>query len=169
MKLVIICVETNERANTDPCYIDKVIRNYYCIDNNIRLSYKYLTSKTKYQNRAILKEISKDSKAVGVENSHVVYCIDADNYNSNYEDKTRFNEIAEFCIQNSFSLVWFCKDIEDVFLHKKIPNHEKKKVAIQFSKSKNTGLATETDLKATRISNQKSNILTIFDSILTRK
>lgn len=169
MKLVIICVETNERANTDPCYIDKVIRNYYRIDNNIKLSYKYLNSKTKYQSKALLKEIFEDCKAVGVENSYVVYCIDTDNYNSNYEDKTKFNEIAEFCFQKNFSLVWFCKDIEDVFLHKKISDHEKKKIAIQFSKSKHTGLATENDLRATSVSNRKSNILTIFDSILIRK
>lgn len=169
MKLVIICVETNERANTDPCYIDKVIRKYYRIDNSIRLSYKYLDSKTQYKNKKTLQEISKDCKVVGIANSFVVYCIDTDNYNSNYEDTVRFSEIEEFCSQKGFSLVWFCKDIEDVFLHKKIPNHEKKKVAIQFSKSKNTGLATENDFKAKSIFNQKSNILNVFDNILVRK
>lgn len=169
MKLVIICVETNERANTDPCYIDKVIRNFYHIDNNIRLSYKYLHSKTQYKNKKTLQEISRDCKVVGTENFSVVYCIDADKCDSTYEDKVRFDEIADFCSQKGFSLVWFCKNIEDVFLHKKISNHEKKRMAIKFSKSKGIGLAKEKDLKATSVSNQKSNILNILDDILIRK
>ncbi len=169
MKLVIICVETNERANTDPCYIDKVIRNYYLIDNNIRLSYKYLNSKTQYKNKKTLQEISKDCKAVGTVNHSVVYCIDADKCDSDYEDKVRFEEIADFCSQKGFSLVWFSRDIEDVFLHKKISNHDKKKMAIKFSKSKGIGKATENDLRATNVSNQKSNILNVLDGILIRK
>lgn len=45
MKLVILCVETNKKSNTDAGYIDSVIKQLYFIDSSVNLRYKYLSGK----------------------------------------------------------------------------------------------------------------------------
>ena len=58
MRLVIVCVETNKRANTDASYINKAIRHFYDVDNNeVRLAFKFYDSKRNYADKKKLKEI----------------------------------------------------------------------------------------------------------------
>ena len=46
-KGILVCVETNGKAQTDVSYIDKVLKTFYYISNDIKLTYFFLDSKTK--------------------------------------------------------------------------------------------------------------------------
>ena len=170
MRLVIVCVETNKRANTDASYINKAIRHFYDVDNNeVRLSFKFYISKRNYADKNKLKEIMEDCKAVGVDNSTILFCVDTDEYEMSAEDIKLNLEIEKFCQQNNFRFTWFCRDVEEVFLHKKVHHNEKVQESKRFARANGIGQACENDLKATIFSRRKSNLLNNLDDILKRK
>lgn len=45
-RIILICVETTKEAKTDSIYIDKTLKYVYNIDNETKIEYEYLTSKT---------------------------------------------------------------------------------------------------------------------------
>ena len=101
--------------------------------------------------------------------SQVVYFIDSDKYDSNPEDQQLNTDIENFCRQNGYKFVWFCRDIEEVFLHKTVDDSKKKEEVAKFKKGNNLGKATEATLSATSMSKKKSNMLLILDRVLERK
>ena len=84
MKQLIICVETSKTAATDVLYIDKTIKSFYKIDNNIKLSYIYCEGKSKYNSKRVISEI-KDKKSK-IKDSVVIYAFDTDAIDSNPND-----------------------------------------------------------------------------------
>ena len=56
---LILCVETNKKADTDSKYIFETIKYYYNIDNSVKLSKIYMGTKTKYNSKEVLKEIKQ--------------------------------------------------------------------------------------------------------------
>ena len=52
---LILCVETNKKADTDSKYIFETIRYYYNVDNSVKLSKIYMGTKTKYNSKEVLK------------------------------------------------------------------------------------------------------------------
>lgn len=76
MKLVIFCVETNPQSNTDPQYIDKAVKYFYKIDNNVKIKYVYLGGKGNYDKKSKLQEINKLLKIKHFKHKSVIYCID---------------------------------------------------------------------------------------------
>ena len=56
---LILCVETNKKADTDSKYIFETIRYYYNVDNSVKLSKIYMGTKTKYNSKEVLKEIKQ--------------------------------------------------------------------------------------------------------------
>jgi hypothetical protein len=170
MKQLILCVETNKQANTDVGYIDTVIKQLYYIDTEIKLQYEYFSGKGRYKDSKLLKNIKKDIKALKDESlSNVVYFIDTDKYDSNPEDQQLNSEIQAFCQQNGYKLIWFCRDVEEVFLHKMVDDSKKKVEVAKFKSGNNLGKATEATLSATSMSKKKSNMLLILDRVLERK
>ena len=170
MRLIIVCVETNKRAKTDVSYINKAIRYFYDIDNNeVRLYFKYYDSKKNYADKKKLKEIIEDCKAIGKEKSTVLFCVDTDEYENSIEDIKLNSEIQKFCQQNLFRFTWFCRDVEEVFLHKQVHQNEKVQESKRFARTKGIGKANENDLKAINFSKRKSNLLNNLDDILSRK
>ncbi len=169
MKLVLICVETNSKANTDRIYINKAIKYFYENNNEISIKYKYLNSKSNYANLKLLKEIKADVKIVGIENTTVLFCVDTDEFDINPLDKKLNKEIEEYCKKNGFRFTWFCKNVEEVFLHKKVDHNEKLKESRRFNSIEGIGRATENDLKSHTFNNRKSNLLNNLDDVLKRK
>lgn len=170
MKLVIVCVETNKRANTDVSYINKAIRHFYDVDNNnVKMSFKFYDTKTNYADKKLLKEIKEDCKAVGEENSIVLFCVDTDEYEISVDDIKLNSEIEIFCQQNNFRFTWFCRNVEEVFLHKRVNHNVKVQESKRFARANGIGQACENDLKAAVFSRRKSNLLNNLDDILKRK
>ena len=168
MNLIIICVETRKRANTDPAYIDNAIKHFYKIDNQTRILYKYFDGKCKYKKRAFINEIKDDRKAKAVSHSSVIYCIDTDKL-SDPDRKKENDAIKVFCQSKGYYFVWMCESVEEVFLHKKVPDSSKVDEAKRFARTGGIGVATKQTLSSQGIKNQRSNLLTVLDKILTRK
>lgn len=68
-----------------------------------------------------------------------------------------------------YKYVWFCRDVEEVFLHKRIDKSEKKREAIKFSHLRDLGKATELSLSSKTENIYKSNLLCVLDAFMERK
>lgn len=134
---LIICVETNKKTNSDYIYIKSVIERFFEIGNsNYKLSPVYMDGKGKYASNGVLKTISslqKQYKAASKRNSSIViYCFDTDDYDCNREDAVFLEKARVFCDRADYKFVWFCKDVEQVFLGKRISDNKKKREAERF-------------------------------------
>jgi hypothetical protein len=89
---ILLCVETNSKARTDYQYINETIHRFYV--NDPKISYKpiFLESKSMYASPKKQKEIGKYIKAYP-EDTTVIYFIDLDDYDTNYETKKLFEDI----------------------------------------------------------------------------
>ncbi len=169
MKVIVFCVETDKKTATDPKYIDKALQYFYEADKySFKPQWVYLNGKGNYNKRAVLKEI-KEKIGPYKDTSEVVYCIDIDKQNANPEVQKINQDIIAFCESNNYKLVWFCKNIEEVFLGRSIPNTSKAREAKKFANLKNLGIASEKSLKAEKIGEKQSNLLVVMDKILVRK
>lgn len=169
---LIFCVETNKRAETDWVYIDETIKAKYKLSNQIKVSKINMETKSRYDARKVLGEIGKQSKrykeyAHG--ESKVIYCVDTDAYESNYEHKKELDDIKKFCEKNNYDLVWFCHDVEEVFLGKHVESSQKVKEAGAFRSSRGIQCVREDKLSSIEIRIKCSNILRVLDKYLERK
>lgn len=90
---IILCLETNKRANTDYIYIKEILNYFYQKSNQIKISPVYMGTKTKYQSTDILKEIKRKTKDFTIGKTKVIYCIDTDEYEKNTEHANEFRAI----------------------------------------------------------------------------
>lgn len=44
--------------------------------------------------------------------SKVIYCFDCDNFDTNAEDENFLKNAKQYCEENGYEFVWFCRDIE---------------------------------------------------------
>lgn len=101
--------------------------------------------------------------------SIIIYCIDCDDYDSKPEDMTFFNAVKQYCADQGYELVWFCKDIESVYLGSKIPKSRKKAESVSFRSKGQIRRVNRYKLLSTELSPNTSNIMRILDKYLTRK
>lgn len=59
--------------------------------------------------------------------SIVLYCFDCDDYDSNVADLNFLEEARRYCSEQCYEFIWFCKDVEQVYLGKRINDSQKKK------------------------------------------
>lgn len=120
---LIFVVETNKECKSDWIYIKETIdRFYYCGGAQIKLSTVYMNGKNKYltKEKEINSLISQYNGAATNNITKVIYCFDCDDYDSNPVDKEFLKKTQEFCKANSYEHIWFCKDIERVYLGEKV-------------------------------------------------
>ncbi len=166
-KQIIFCLETNKRADTDWVYINETIKRFYRLSNKIHLEREYLNGKMNYNSKGILKDIAKKTKEYRIGKTQVIYCIDVDDFENNQDHVHEFDEIHEFCSQNGYELIWFCHDVEDVFLGERIHNTEKTKSAATFRQRKRMDSVDEKMLRSVNCHKvHSSNILAILDGYL---
>lgn len=166
---LIFCVETNKRADTDSIYISETINHLYIVDNKIKISKVYMNTKTRYRAKDVLKEIAGKIKAFTIGESKVIYCIDTDEYEKDARHKTELDEISRYCKENCYDLIWFCHDVEDVYLGRKISDSAKVQEASAFRRKRKIA---EMDFRRLSSSTERvhtSNILNILDRYLSRK
>lgn len=98
---ILLCVETNSKARTDYQYINETIHRFYV--NDPKISYKpiFLESKSMYASPKKQKEIGKYIKAYP-EDTTVIYFIDLDDYDTNYETKKLFEDIKKYCKTHAY-------------------------------------------------------------------
>ena len=107
-KQIILCVETNKQADTDSTYIMDAIRHNYVIDNSVKISKIYMKTKTRYNDKGVVRDIDKLINMYNHGKSYVVYCIDTDQIESNQMHKMEFDNISDYCKNNDCELIWFC-------------------------------------------------------------
>lgn len=168
-KQIILCVEANRRAQTDNIYIKETITNFYKLDNKTRLSFANMNGKTNYRSRDVLSQIARYTKDYKIGNTSVIYCIDLDNYESDPAQVKLNEEIKSYINDKGYEIIWFCRDIEEVYLGHSVGKSEKLSKAAEFKKRELIqGISTKS-LNLTRESKGKSNILMVLDRYLERK
>lgn len=166
-KQILFCVETNSKSETDLVYIRETISNYYDLGNSIRIRFIFFEGKGNYKKKDILKKIAdqtKQYKAIGP--THVIYCIDTDRYDADPAQMRELNEIKHYCEQQGYDLIWFCRDVEDVYWGKQIHKDEKTKAAAKFRSSKRIKSIADQNLRCEDYSRHRSNILQVLDRYL---
>ena len=116
-------------------------------------------------------QLKKEHSLFNSENkSYVLYCLDCDKYDSRPEDKVFLEKVKQYCNKDSDRrFVWFCYDVEDVFLGKQVENKQKKNEAARF-RAKNIIKTVDTsNLSARQYRSHKSNLCVILDEFLPRK
>lgn len=166
-KQVLLCLECNNKSRTDYVYVESTIKRFY---NKNSVNYKpiFLGSKTKYNSKDKLKEIRDRMKLFNGE-TRVIYFIDVDDYDVSYETKKLYDDIKCFCQNNGYDLVFFCKDVEDVYLGKTVEDKEKVKLAAKFNASKEIVSVDESKLMINSHRKHCSNILNVLDKYWERK
>ena len=168
---LIICVETNEKTKSDYIYIKQAIEWVYkTAPVNVRFSPVYMDGKGNYKSRKVEKRVQdliRQYQAASKSNiSHVLYCVDCDDYDRNPSDRVFLDRLQEYCNEHCFRFVWFCRDIEHVFLGRQISDNEKRKEADGFAKHHLIEKVDISSLRITKYSLQKSNLCTVLDDYL---
>lgn len=166
-KRILFCVETTKNANTDYPYIRSTIDHYYEITRQTVIRPVYMGSKSRYNSRAVQEDIRKQSDALG--NTHVIYCIDTDDCSISPKTKTQTDQIRDYCRQSHYDFVFFCRNVEDVYHGKLIPDTDKIKAVRRFRTQKLIGAIAPANLKREDYQPHCSNILNVLDKYLVRK
>lgn len=168
-KQIILCVEASKQALTDAIYIKEVISRFYEIDQSVKLSFVYMNGKTNYCSRSVQRNIKQLSKDYKNGSSVVIYCVDLDKYESNPVQAKENDDIKEYTVKNKYEMVWFCHDIEEVFLGESIEKRMKTEAAIDFKKKKQILKVDAQKLMAKRRSKGSSNIMLVMNNYLKKK
>lgn len=166
---LIFCVETNKRADTDSIYISETINHLHLVNSKTKISKVYLNTKTRYKAKDVMKEIAGKTKAFTIGETKVIYCIDTDEYEKDAEHKRELDEIRRFCKEGGYDLIWFCHDVEDVYLGRRIPDSAKVQEASAFRRKRKIEEMDFRKLACTAERVHTSNILNILDGYLPRK
>lgn len=188
---LLFVVETNKKCKSDWMYIKDTVDKFYLYDKaHVKLSTVYLDGKTKYKDNGKKKEVENLLKqynnSTTQNKSVVIYCFDCDNYGAK-PDKTFLEDVQEFCKNKNkeekqkvkkneennqdfwkvkYEFVWFCEDIERVYLGRKVSDNEKKKESEKFKEKKLINNVNELKLSERSYRNNSSNILTVLDKYM---
>ena len=72
-----------------------------------------------------------------------------------------------FCKSNNYEYVWFCKDIERVYLGEKVEDGHKNREAAKFKANKLIYEVSESKLLGENLASNMSNILSVLDKFKT--
>lgn len=166
-KRLLFCVETTQQANTDYPYIRSTVDYFYEINRQTVIRPIYMGSKTRFNSRAVQESIKRQSGTA--EDTHVIYCIDTDDCDASPDAKTLTNQISDYCRQNHYDFVFFCRNVEDVYHGKTLSDTEKVQVVKRFRTSNQIKTIKVANLTKREYQFHCSNILNILDCYLTRK
>ena len=138
---LIFTVETNKKCNSDWIYIKDTVEHFYAYERTqLKLSVVYLDGKGNYSSKKKQKEIDSlisQYRATSKANqSKVICCFDCDDYDSKQEDRKFLEDAEKFCKDKGYEFVWFCKDVEQVYIGKRVAAMQKRKEAAKFAEKK---------------------------------
>lgn len=158
---LIFVVETNKKCKSDWIYIKETIDRFFTFDPaHVKLSTVYLNGKGNYNMKD--KEIAlleSQYRATSQENvSQVILCLDCDDYDKKTEDIAFLKKTKQYCLEKGWEFVWFCKDVECVYIGKKVTDAEKKDEATNFKAKKLIDKIDKRSLSASTYKLNASNI-----------
>lgn len=162
----IFVVETNKKCNSDWIYIKETVDQFYSYEQTkTKFTPIYMDGKGNYMKK--LKEIEtkkRQFRAASKSNqSRVIYCFDCDEFDRKSEDLKFLSEARKFCKKEGYEFVWFCKDIEHVYIGKRIEDSQKKKEAANFKARKLISKIDRKRLSEYDYKVERSNILEVLD------
>ena len=169
---LIFVVETNKNCKSDWIYIKETIERFYQYDQvQIKFSPVYMDGKGKYKNKEkkVSSLISQYKAASKHNQSQVIFCFDCDEYTSKPEDADFLANARRYCNEKGYDFVWFCKDIEQVYLGKKVDDSRNKQEATTFKEKGLIASVDERKLHTHEYRRNTSNIMNVIDKYLSRK
>ena len=169
---LIFVVETNKKCKSDWIYIKDTIDRFYQYDQaQVKFSTVYMDGKGKYKNKEkeISSLISQYVAGNKTNQSKVIFCFDCDDYDNKPEDAEFLVNAKRYCNENRYDFIWFCKDIERVYLGKKVDDSQKKKESATFKAKKLIEAVDKNKLIVKDYRANTSNIMTVIDQYLSRK
>ncbi len=173
IKQLIFVVETDENTQSDNTYIRMLINQVYDMsDNSIKTQYVFMNGKGKYKKRHVLTKINSYINANNKGTNIVLYCFDTDRIDLEQQHIAFIDEVKKYCENNKYEFIWFCYDIENVFLGQSINKNEKKSTAMSFNRKMtkiSNSFLQKMNTKNNKMSNHHSNILNVLDNYMKRK
>ena len=169
---LIFVVETNKKCKSDWIYIKDTIDRFYQYDQTqVKFSPVYMDGKGKYKSKKkeISNLISQYTAGNKTNQSKVIFCFDCDDYDSKPEDAEFLANAKRYCDENGYDFIWFCKDIEQVYLGKKVDDSQKKKESAMFKAKGLIDVVDESKLIVKAYRANTSNIMTVIDQYLSHK
>ena len=168
---LIFCVETNRKSDTDFLYIKSTLDRFYdCRNGHVQIKPVYLGGKGRYSTNSnarkineLIRQFSAGSKSA---ESHVFLCLDCDKYDSDPEDHKFLTDAENYCRnKENYHLIWFCRDVEDVYLGHQISNTQKTDAAKRFVARKQIETIDANKLRADQYKQHYSNVCTVLDQL----
>lgn len=171
---LVFVVETNKKCNSDWIYIKDTIEHFYEYERTqVKFSTVYMDGKGHYKSKEkqVAQFVRQYSAMSATNYSKVLYCFDCDDYDSNPDDQKFLEEVKQYCDSKGYDLVWFCKDIEQVYIGKRVDDSQKKKEAAAFKAKQLINKVDQKRLLGDHYRISTSNIMKILDcnEELTRK
>ena len=165
---LIFAVETNKKCNSDWIYIKDTVEHFYAYERTqLKLSVVYLDGKGNYSSKKKQKEIdslvSQYRAASKTNQSKVICCFDCDDYDRKQEDLKFLEDTEKFCKDKGYEFVWFCKDVEQVYIGRKVDDSQKKKEAATFKARKQISTVDSKKLLINNYQINTSNIMSVLD------
>lgn len=166
---LVLCVEANRKAKTDNIYIKQTISRFYNIGNNVRLTFINMGGKSNFKAPDVKRQVKQYCQDYKIGATVVLYCIDLDNYETDAEQVSLNKGVTEFAQRNNHEIIWFCRDIEEVYLGRRVDKSEKTKLALEFARKGNIQFVEADKLEHGKESKGTSNILVVLDKYLKRR
>jgi hypothetical protein len=168
---IVFVVESDKVSKTDYMYIRTILLDYYNVlaRKDVRITSIFMAGKGKYDQPKVLKDVNKAINAYKVNgDTYVIYCFDTDKYDSSPEDAQIIRTEEQFCKDKGYDFVWFCHDVEEVFLGHSIDSSEKTDAAKKyFANDKHRKIKIDS-LKAKVYGKGKSNMISVLDKYLKK-
>ena len=107
--------------------------------------------------------MAKEFAGINNNRSIVFYCFDCDDYDCNQRDSKFLAEVEEYCKDNNYEHIWFCKDVERVYIGEKVPDKLKKQRAADFRSKKRINSVRREMLHVEQYRQNCSNILNVLE------
>lgn len=170
---LILCVETDQKAQTDVMYVQTIIQKFYQLNPNIKIRYLYLKGKYRYNHQDVEREINYAQTTFAKfsgGHSQVVYILDKDQFDHEATDADFFLNVEAYCAKRQYDVVWFVRNVEEVMIGQSVNNKDKKAAALSFVRKQGINKVDMERLMYQQPTLPKtSNIITVFDRYLTVK
>lgn len=167
---LIFVVETDSKCKSDWIYIKDTLEWFYDFDRaHTKLSPVFMAGKNKYlKKEKEIKDLIRQYSYAGEDNHSIVfYCFDCDDYDTDPTAMAFLNEVQAYCSRSDAKFIWFCKDIERVYIGEKVDKKQKGHKAASFSKSHSIRRVDSKKLSWQNIRVNSSNILDTVDRYIT--
>lgn len=161
---------------SDQIYFSEIRRRFYTnfsndFEGEVTIQTIPLGGKQNYKDEKIQKRIQNEiaiGKSYGM---HVVpiYLIDSDSIAKTFKEGSFFANLQSYCDNRGYELIWFCKNVENVFLGIEPNQINKIEEAKKFARANGIFSIPEQKLKKRQNEYGCSNALLVLDKYLIRK